>query len=330
VTNSRRKWAAFLSRWAILLSSVVCPLSSVAQEWPTRPVRIVNTFAAGGTADVLARTVADHLSSAFGQQFFVETRAGAGGAIGVQSVVNSPPDGYNFVITNVSLLVLAPIVNPKLGYDPQRDLTNIAYIAGAPIVLSLNPAAGIGTLDAFIAAAKKRERPMTYSSSGLGSMVHLVAEFFAQKAGIRVEHVPYKGASQGLMDLVGRHIDFACQTVSSTSAQLRSGQLIGLAQTAAERIEAYPDLPTFRELGFPDLVSTTWFSLSGPAGLAPDITQKVNREVGRAMSKAEARERVQLDGMVTDAMTAQEFLRFMAAETARWKPVAERAGVIQR
>src|SRR5262245_12883335 len=155
------------------------PPPAAAQEWPQRPVRIVNTFAPGGTADVLARTVADHLSAAFGQQFFVETRAGAGGVIGVQSVASSPPDGYNFVITNVSLLVLAPVTNPKIGYNPTRDLTNIAYIAGAPIVLSVNAANSARTVADFIAAAKASTKPLPYSSSGVGSMGHLFAESFA-------------------------------------------------------------------------------------------------------------------------------------------------------
>src|SRR5258708_16767664 len=153
-----------------------------AEDWPVRPVRIVNTFAAGGAADILARTVADQLTTAFGQQFFVETRAGAGGAIGVQSVVNTPPDGYNFVITNVSLLALAPTSNPKLGYDPPRDLTNIAYIAGSPVVLSVNAASGMKTLANFVAKAKASDKPLTYSSSGVGSMGHLVGELFAQTA----------------------------------------------------------------------------------------------------------------------------------------------------
>src|SRR5262245_12362292 len=169
------------------LSAMLVGVPAAAQDWPARPVRIVNTFAAGGTADVLARTIADHLSAAFGQQFFVETRAGAGGVIGLQSVINAPPDGYNFAITNVSLLVLGPVANPSIGYDPQRDLTNIAYIAGAPIVLSVNPAGGVRTLADFITAGR-RGRPLTYSSSGLGSMGHLVAETLTQQAGIRVEH----------------------------------------------------------------------------------------------------------------------------------------------
>jgi tripartite-type tricarboxylate transporter receptor subunit TctC len=185
-----------------------------SQAWPTRPVRIVNTFAPGGAADVLARTVAEGLSGAFGQPFYVETRAGAAGAIGVQSVAATPPDGYNFVITNVSILVLAPISNPKLGYAPLRDLVNIAYIAGSPIVISVNPASGVKTLDQFIAYAKNSAKPLPYSTSGVGSMGQLFTESFAQRAGIAVEHVPYKGAAQGLLDLIGGHIAFAAQTVA--------------------------------------------------------------------------------------------------------------------
>ncbi|MFL6935394.1 MAG: Bug family tripartite tricarboxylate transporter substrate binding protein [Xanthobacteraceae bacterium] len=314
----------------IALATLLATPAASAQDWPTRPVRIVNTFAAGGTADVLARTVAEHLSSAFGQQFFVETRPGAGGSIGVQSVVNSPPDGYNFVITNVSLLVLQPLTNPKIGYDPDRDLVNVAYIAGAPVVLSVNAAGGAKTLQDFIAAGKNGAKPLTYSSSGLGSMGHLLTELFAQKAGLKVEHVPYKGAAQSLMDLVGGHIDFSCQTVSSTAAQLRSGALRGLATTSNERLPDYPDLPTFTELGFADLVSTTWFSLSGPAGLPDEIVRRVNREVVRAMSKPEAQRRLQQDGLVTEPLNPEQFRSLIAAETVRWKPVAERAGLMQR
>lgn len=313
---------------AVVAAASALPRAS-AEDWPARPVRVVNTFAAGGTADVLSRTVADHLSSAFRQQFFVETRAGAGGTIGVQSVVNSPPDGYNFVLTNVSLLVLHPLADPKIGYDPQRDLTNIAYVAGAPVVLSVNAASGIKTLKDFIAAARSGGKPMTYSSSGLGSMGHLLGELFAQRAGIEVEHVPYKGASQGLMDLVGGHIDFACQTVSSTAGQLRSGALLGLAQTGSERLPDYPDLPTFKELGFPELVSTIWFALSGPSGLPDDIVQKVNREVVRGMQNPEAQQRLRHDGLVAEAMTPEDLRAFVAAETVRWKPVVEGAGLIR-
>jgi tripartite-type tricarboxylate transporter receptor subunit TctC len=313
---------------AAVLALLACAPAARAEDWPARPVRIVNTFAAGGAADILARTVADHLSSVFGQQFFVETRAGAGGAIGVQSVVNAPPDGYNFVITNVSLLALVPVSNPRLGFDPLRDLTNIAYIAGSPVVFSVNPASGVRTLADFVARARQSDKPLTYSSSGVGSMGQLVAEYFAQKADIRIEHVPYKGASQGLTDLVGGHIAFSSQTVSSTAGQLHAGTLIGVAQTGKERMPDFPTVPTFNELGYPDLIGTTWFSLSGPAGLPADIVAKVNREVVRAMTKPEAQQRLREGGLVADAMTVEEFNKLIAAETARWKPVIEKAGLV--
>ena len=149
---------------AVLLAALALP--AAADEWPSRPVRIVNTFAAGGAADILARTVADHLTQTFGQQFFVETRAGAGGAIGVQTVINTPPDGYNFVITTVSLLVLLPISNPKLGFDPRRDLTNIVLIAGSPVVFSVNPASGIKSRIATSSpSATAYGTPMTSSTT---------------------------------------------------------------------------------------------------------------------------------------------------------------------
>jgi tripartite-type tricarboxylate transporter receptor subunit TctC len=316
---------------ALLLAlAVATPASAQAQAWPTRPVRIVNTFAAGGAADLLARTVADGLTTAFGQPFIVETRAGAGGTIGVQSVMATPPDGYTFVITNVSILVLAPISNPRLGYAPLRDLVNIAYIAGSPIVLSVNPASGIKTLDQFIAAARKGGKPLPYSSSGVGSMGQLFAESFAQQAGIAVEHVPYKGASQGLLDLVGGHISFAAQTLTSTFGQIRAGTLTAVAQTADRRLPDFPDLPTFREQGYPDLVTTTWFSLSGPAGLPPDIVQKVNRTVVQTMARPEIDQRMRQEGMVTQPLTPAEFRQLIETETVRWKPVIERAGLVEK
>jgi tripartite-type tricarboxylate transporter receptor subunit TctC len=242
--------------------------------------------------------------------------------------VNAPPDGYNFVITNVSLLALVPISNPRLGFDPRRDLTNIAYIAGSPVVFSVNPASGVRTLADFVARAKQSDKPLTYSSSGVGSMGQLVAEYFAQIADIRIEHVPYKGASQGLTDLVGGHIAFSSQTVSSTAGQLHAGTLIGVVQTGKERMPDFPTVPTFNELGYPDLIGTTWFSLSGPAGLPADIVNKVNREVVRAMTRPEAQQRLREGGLVADAMTVEEFNRLIAAETARWKPVIEKAGLV--
>jgi tripartite-type tricarboxylate transporter receptor subunit TctC len=166
--------------------------AATAQEWPSRPVRIINTFAPGGAADILARLAADHLSGALGQQFFVETRAGAGGVIGVQFVAHAEPDGYNFVVTTLSLLAFAPVINPKIGYDPLNDLTNVAYLAGSPVAFMVSTGGNVTSLQDFIALGKARDKPLTYSSSGVGSNGHPIGEFFGRKTGIKVQHVPYR------------------------------------------------------------------------------------------------------------------------------------------
>ncbi len=301
--------------------------SALADDWPSRPVRMVNTFAAGGTADVLTRLVAEHLSTAFKQQFYVETRAGAGGTIGVKSVADAAPDGYNFVLTNASLLVLHPLGNPNLGYDPKRDLVNIAYVAGSPLMISVNPKSEARTFKEFVELARKSPKPLTYSSSGVGSSGHLLGETLAQQAGVKFEHIPYKGAAQGLTDLVGGHIAFSSQTVSSTAALVRGGTLRALAHTGKARLPDFPDVPTFKELGY-DIVANFWFSISGPATLPKDIVQKVNREIVRAVQLPEVEARLRRDGLVADPMSVEEFNKFIDADVATWKPALERAGLI--
>ena len=312
---------------AAVTSALIWCSAAAADEWPSRPVRMVNTFAAGGTADTLTRLVADHLSTTFKQQFFVETRAGAGGSIGVQSVASSPPDGYNFALTNITHLVLLPISNPKLGYDPHRDLTNIAYVAGAPIMLSVNAASGVHSYKDFIAHGHKAANPLTYSSSGVGSSGHLVGG--SPRAEGRDQ-----GRARALQRRVARH----------HGPRRRSHLLLGadrvlVGGTGARR---YPqgDRAFAREppAGFPrradlqgdgyrpcrhDLVHDL-----GPAGLPNDIVQKMNREIIRAVSKPEVQQRLRHDGMITEVMSVEQLKHYIDTETARWKPVLEQAGLI--
>ena len=317
-------------RMALAVAVAVAALSgsaALAQDWPSRPVRIVNTFAPGGAADILARLAADHLSGAFGQQFFVETRAGAAGAIGVQFVAHAEPDGYNFVITTLSLLTFAPITNPKIGYDPLTDLTNVAYLAGSPVAFVVHAGGKVKSLEEFIALGKASPKPLTYSSSGVGSNGHLIAEYFARKVGIKVEHVPYKGAAQGLTDLIGGHLDFSAQTMSSASGLIRGNAALPLAHTFKERLPDYPNVPTFRELGFPEFASTNWFALAAPAGLPRDIAVKVNREIVRMVQKPDIQKRLREDGLVAETFTVDEFRNFIVAEAARWKPMLVETGL---
>jgi tripartite-type tricarboxylate transporter receptor subunit TctC len=317
-----------LALFAIAGTFVVAAPAS-AQEWPSRPVRIVNTFAPGGAADILARIIADNLSSAFKQQFFVETRAGAGGVIGVQTVANAEPDGYNIVITTLSLTIIAPFINPKIGYDPIKDLTHVGYIAGSPILFIVSAKSDVKTLDAFVAKAKASAKPLTYGSSGLSSAGQMVAQSFAMKADLKFEIIPYKGAAQSIVDVVANHIDFATPTVTSASGQLRGGTVTGLAVSSGERLPDYPDVPTFSELGY-DLVVTNWFALAGPAGLPAEIVRKVNREINVAMAKPETRQRMREDGMLVQLMDVATFRKFIEDEGVRFKPVIERAGLVEK
>src|SRR5215468_5395086 len=319
-----------LSTALVFLAGGAAPVvPAAAQEWPARPVRIVNTFAPGGAADILARIVADHLSAAFKQQFFVETRAGAGGVIGVQTVANSDPDGYNFVITTLSLTVIGPFTNPKIGYDPLKDLTHVGYIAGSPILFITSAKSDVKTLKDFVAKSKASAKPLAYGSSGLSSAGQMVAQSFAMQTDLKFEIIPYKGASQSIVDVVANHIDFATPTVTSASGQLRGGTVTGLAVSAERRLPDYPDVPTFRELGY-DVVATNWFGLAGPAGLPAEIVRKVNAEINVAMAKPESQQRMREDGMLVRAMDAAAFRKFIEAEGVRWKPVIEKAGLIEK
>lgn len=292
-------------------------------DWPNRPVRVISTFAAGGTADILARIVAEQLSTAFKQQFFVEVRAGAGGQIGVKAIVDSP-DLYTIGIANISHLVLHPMSRPDLGYDPKKDLANIAFVAGSPVLLSVNPKSGIKNLKEFV--ERGRKEPLSYSSSGLGSMGHLVALNFITMSGIKGEHVPYKGASQALGDLVGNHIVWSSQTVSSTASYVRGKTLDGLAVSTAQRMPDWPELPTFKEQGY-DLQASIWFGISGPAAMPPALVKRINEEIQRGLAKPDVAERMRRDGMIIEPMTPEQFSAFIDKETKVWAPVMKAAGL---
>jgi tripartite-type tricarboxylate transporter receptor subunit TctC len=303
--------------------------ATAADDWPNRPVRILSTFAAGGAADVLARIVAEHLSTAFKQQFFVEVRAGAGGQIAVKSILEAPPDGYNLVLVSVSHLVIHPMSRADATYDPLKDLTNIAFVGGSPVVLSVNSEkSGIKTFKDFLERGKTQT--LTFSSSGLGTMGHLVGSNIVNVSKIKGEHVPYKGASQALNDLVGGHIVWSSQTLTSTSGHLRSKTLNGLAVSTDARLPDWPDLPTFKEQGYPKLVASIWFALSGPAGLPPAMVKKINEEIARGVRKPEVAARMRRDGMITNPMSPEKFRDFIKEEKETWEPVVQQLGLAKK
>ncbi|HUD86169.1 MAG TPA: tripartite tricarboxylate transporter substrate binding protein [Xanthobacteraceae bacterium] len=319
--------AGFALVSAAALAAVVSSAAPAAAEsWPSHPVRIINTFAPGGAADILARMAADQLTKALGQQFYVETRDGAGGVIGVDLVAHSAPDGYNFVITTLSLTAINPLINSKIGYDPFKDLTHVAYLAGSPIVFIVSAKSDVRTLADFIAKAKASSKPLTYGVSGFASAGQMVTESFAQEAGLKFQVVPYKGAAQSQLDVVAGNIDFATPTVTSASAQLQGGTVIALAQTGGARLPDYPNVPTFKELGY-KLDATNWFGLAGPAGLPDDVVQKVNRAINAGMALPANQDRILKEGMLVSPMDAETFNAFVEHEALRWKPVILKAGL---
>jgi tripartite-type tricarboxylate transporter receptor subunit TctC len=304
----------------------LCAVPAAAENWPTHPVRIINTFAPGGAADILARMAADQLTKALGQSFYVETRAGAGGVIGVDAVAHAEPDGYNFVITTLSLTAINPLINSKIGYDPFKDLTHVAYLAGSPIVFIVSAKSDVKTLKDFVAKSKASAKPLTYGVSGLASAGQMIGESFAQLAGLKFQVVPYKGAAQSQLDVVAGNIDFATPTVTSAASQLQGGTVTALAHTGSQRLPDYPNVSTFKELGY-DLVATNWFGLAGPAGLPDDIVQKVNRAINAGMAMPENQARIRQEGMIIAPMDVDAYKAFVQHEALRWKPVILQAGI---
>jgi tripartite-type tricarboxylate transporter receptor subunit TctC len=313
---------------AAFLILAACTASAGAQTWPDKPVKIIVPFGAGGSGDTLARVVAEHLSTTFKQQFVVENRTGAGGMIGTQAISAAAPDGTTIGITNLSTLALVPAINPSAAYHPVDDFTHIAYVAGAPVALAATPSSNIKTLKDFIDAANKASSPLTFASSGVGSDGHLMGVAIALATHTKLDHVPYRSTSQALTDVVAGHVALCTFTLSSTAQFLRGGQLNGVAVTSPERMPDQPDLPTFKELGYPQLVGTTWFALSGPPKLPAEIVQKLNAEVNRIVMLPDVQARLRRDGFIAQPMSPAEFSKYVGEEAARWRPLVEQAGLL--
>ena len=297
-----------------------------AQTWPVKTVRIIVPFAPGGTSDTLGRIVAFKLSESLGQSFIIDNRAGAGGVTGSDLVAKSAPDGYTLVVSGIASHVVAPALSSKFPFDPLKDFSHIALFGGPPSVFAVHPSVPAKTLKEFIALAKAAPGAMSYGSPGNGTLGHLIAEVFKQAAGISIAHVPYKGASGAVTDLIAGHIEIVSTTLTTAGAQIRAGRARALAISSAARLPEYPAVPTFRELGYPGLVANIWFSLSGPAGMPAEIVNKLNAEVRRILQLPDVRERLRLEGIEPGTLDAPAFTHFVAAEIVRWAPVARASG----
>jgi tripartite-type tricarboxylate transporter receptor subunit TctC len=295
-----------------------------AADWPTKPVRVIVPFAAGGAADTQGRLYADALSTAFGRQFIVENRTGGGGLIAAEAVARAVPDGYTLIVSGIPIQVLGPAMNRNVGYDPMRDFTHIAYFGGTPNVLVAHPALGVRSYRDLVALARARRDGIDYVSAGVGTMGNWVAEYLAAAEHIKLTHVAYKGGAAALLDLLAGRVKVGMLSWSSVAEHIRAGALVPLAVSSAARVPYLPDLPTLRELGHPDFVATTWFSLSGPAGMATDVVEALNRAVVNAMDRPQVKAEIERDAIETRPMTAAEVTQFSQAEIDRWTPLIKR------
>jgi tripartite-type tricarboxylate transporter receptor subunit TctC len=317
----KRRWI-LMTAIAVALVAPIC--HAFAGEWPSRPVKIVVPFAPGGTSDIFARILADRLGAAFKQPFYVESRPGAGGMIGSLDVARADPDGYTLLVSGNASHIVAPAFSPSPLYDGIDDFTHIAYLGGSPVGLVVHPSVPVKNYAQFLDYVRTSPQPLNYTSSGIGTHGFLFGEELARTEGLNLNHIPYKGGGQAMVDLIGGQVKIATITFSSVVEQVTSGKLHALALSSERRLPGFPDVPTFAELGHPDMVSSSWFALSGPKGLSAQIVDRLNSEVIAALRLPDVQKILAQNAVESKAMSPEETREFFVSETARWRPVARR------
>ena len=320
------RWLHGLARGALAAWFAAFAVGVSAQPYPTKPIRIVVPFPAGGTTDVLARAAAQKLTETLGQPAVVDNRPGAGGNIGAELVAKSSPDGYTLLMGTVGTHAINPGLYPKLPYDHVKDFAPVILVAGVPNVLVINPALPVNSVQELIAYAKANPGKLNFASSGNGTSIHLSAELFKTMAGVQMTHVPYKGSAPALQDLVGGQVQLMFDNLPSSLALIKGGKLKALAVTSSARAAALPDVPTIAESGLPGFEASSWFGLLAPAGTPPPVIAKLNGEIAKWLATPEAKEKLLAQGANAAGGTPEDFAQFINAETAKWQKVVKESG----
>jgi tripartite-type tricarboxylate transporter receptor subunit TctC len=295
-----------------------------AQTWPSKPVKILIPFTAGGTADMLGRLAAQKLSEALGQQFVSENKPGASGLIAAAEVVQAPPDGQLLFVSGVGGLVVASAITPNPPADVVTGYSHIVNFGGPPAVLLVHNDVPIKTPKEFVAYAKANPGKLNYGSPTPGAQANLAFMLFQKEAGITLQHVAYRGASQAMTDIVGGHIQVTSTALTSAAGTIATGRVRALGVTSRRRVGGnYADIPTFVEQGFPTIVAEVWFSLSGPKGIPADIVNKVNAAVIKGFREPDARARLARDAIDPEPMSPAALLEYVKSENAKWGPLAK-------
>ena len=311
-------------KWlAIALASAA--LAAHAQ-YPNKPIKMVVPFLAGGTTDILARAVAADLQKVFGQPVFVENKAGAGGNIGSDSVAKSPPDGYTLLMGTVGTHAINVALYPKMPYDAVKDFVPISLVAGVPNVLVAAPGFPVNSVRDLIDMAKKSPDKTTFASSGNGTSIHLSGELFKQLAGVQMTHVPYKGSSAALPDVMSGQVNVMFDNAPSVMPQIKGGKLKAIAVTSSMRSPALPNVPTIAEAGLPGYEASSWFGVLAPAGTPKDIVDKLSQTIARSVQSPEFRERLAAQGAAGVGNTSEQFAAHIKTEIEKWAKVVKASG----
>ncbi|ARQ00075.1 Bug family tripartite tricarboxylate transporter substrate binding protein [Pseudorhodoplanes sinuspersici] len=298
---------------------------AAATDWPTRPVKIVVPFGAGGQSDIVARLFAQVLSEHFKQQFYVENLSGGGTTLGSKAVARADPDGYTLMISGMSTHVLAPAIHKNIGFDPIKDFTHIAYIGGSPSAFVVHPSTGLKSFEDFMSWVKATPEGVQYVSPGTGSGGNSVAEYFASKAGIKLVHVPHRGGNTAVSDLLAGHVKMGSLTWSTAREHVSAGTLLPIAVSSGDRVPDFPAVPTFKDRGYPDVVTTVWLSLSGPRGMPDDIVAKLNEQMNKALTVPAVKKHLEQDAFDIRPMSAAEVTKLMQSEYDKWVPAMRKA-----
>lgn len=314
------------SLFIILAAGVLVASGPVqADDYPSKPVRVIVPFAAGGLNDVVGRLIADKLSEKLGKRFLAENRTGAGGVIGTEILAQAAPDGYTLGITSIANAVHPALY--KLSYDPKTAFAPVAIIASVPNVFAVKKDLPVNSVKEFIALAKSKPGQLQYASGGVGGSLHLGFELFKDKAGIDVLHVPFKGANPAVVNVMGGHSDAIIGSTSSVGPHIISGKVKGIAVSAKKRSEMLPDLPTFAEAGLPGFETGNWIGLSAPAGTPPAVIEKLNKAIASILEMPDVKKQLEARGATGDAMTPAEFAKFIDDETRVWSGLVKARGI---
>lgn len=316
-----------ITRSLLLGSLLALSISTgMAQTYPNKPVKLIAPFAPGGFTDVVARILGQRLSIAMGQQFVVENKAGAGSIIGTDFVAKAAPDGYTLVIVSTTH-VISPWIYKNLPYDPIKSFTPVSKLVDSAYVLLVNPKLPAHNVKEFIALAKAAPDTIHYASSGNGSSQHLMGGLFVSMTGAKLVHVPYKGSSGAATDLIAGVVESSFAGVPNALAQVPQGRLKALAVTTAKRIPQLPDVPTMQEAGVPGYEASVWLALLAPAGTPPDIVNKLNAEVAKAMSSPETKKALYTAGVEVSLSSPEGMSEYMVQELSRWGKVVKDTGI---